>query len=163
MTTSIKEELDQAIKLEKKAYTDYVTSYSKVSITALVKGGIQLEKAASIVKEACLSDAIATRISNSISLLEKIANYVDSVETKLEGLQQFAEQVKEAEEIHASKPMNKLAQIGFSDEELAYINSLPDTIIEKVANVTTRPWEMGGGVGMAIEGDMDPLLAFLLS
>ena len=148
--------------MEKKAYFEYVKSFSSASIAALVKGGMGLEKAASVVKEACQKDVKAIKLSEASNIFEKVAEHVSMLETKLEELEKFAEKVEETKAIEESTPLNKLASIGFSKEELAYMNSLPENLIEKVASIGGKPWEMGGAVGFPRE-KTDPLLEFILS
>lgn len=160
--TTLVEQLSQAAELEKKAYFEYVKSFSSAGIAALVKGGISLEKAASVIKEACQKDTKAIRLSEASNLFEKVAEHVTNLETKLSELEKFAEKVEETKAIEESTPLNKLASIGFSKEELAYMNSLPENLIEKVASIGGKPWEMGGAVGVARE-KTDPLLEFILS
>lgn len=160
--TKLVEQLSQAAELEKKAYFEYVKSFSSSGIATLVKGGVSLEKAASLVKEACQKDAKAIRLSEASNLFEKVAEHVAELEAKLEELEKFAEKVEEEKTIEESTPLNKLASIGFTKEELAYMNSLPDNLVEKVASIGNKPWEMGVGVGVARE-KTDPLLEFILS
>ena len=159
--TTIVEQLTQAAELEKKAYFDYVKSFSSSSIASLVKGGVQLEKAASMVKEACEKDKRALSLRANSEAFEKAAEYVKGLEANLKELQKFAQVIEKEKEIEESTPLNKLANIGFTKEELTYMSSLPENLVEKVASIGGQPWEMGSGVGMAAEA-MDPLLAFIL-
>ena len=160
--TTIVEQLKQASEMEKKAYVEYVKSFASSGIASLVKGGVALEKAASIVKEACITDSRASKLMATSQAFEKAAEYIAELETKLVELEKFAEQTATEKTIEDSTPLNKLASIGFSKEELTYINSLPENLVEKVASMGSKPWEMGSGVGMPRE-KTDPLLEFILS
>ena len=159
--TTIVEQLTNAAELEKKAYFEYVKSYSSAGIAALAKGGLSLEKAASIIKEACEKDSKATNLKATSMIFEKAAEYVKHLEAELGELKKVAEEVEKEKKIEESQPMNKLANLGFSKEELAYMASLPENLVTKVASIGSKPWEMGGGVGMARE-KTDPLLEFIL-
>jgi hypothetical protein len=159
--TTIVEQLTSAAELEKKAYFEYVKSYSSAGIAALAKGGLSLEKAATIIKEACQKDSKALNLKTTSLIFEKAAQHISHLETELGELKKVAEEVEKDKKIEESQPMNKLASLGFSKEELAYMASLPENLVTKVASIGTKPWEMGGGVGMARE-KTDPLLEFIL-
>jgi hypothetical protein len=160
--TTIVEQLKQASEFEKKAYVEYVKTFASSGIATLVKGGVPMEKAASMVKEACVSDSKAGKLMATSQVFEKAAEYIIELEEKLAKLEKFASEMQEEKAIEESTPLNKLASIGFSKEELTYINSLPENLVEKVASMGSKPWEMGSGVGMARE-KTDPLLEFILS
>ena len=160
--STVVEQLTAAASLEKKAYFDYVKSFSSSSITSMVRGGVALEKAAAIVKEACVKDATASKMASTSSVLEKASEYIQELENKVASLEKFAEQAEEEKRIEESTPLNKLASIGFTKEEIAHIGSLPENLIEKMASFQASPtWEMGSGVGISRE-KTDPLLEFLL-
>ena len=160
--TTIVEQLTTTAELEKKAYFEYVKSFSTAGISSLAKGGMSIDKASALVKEACLKDSRAVSMRNSSLMLEKTAEYVKTLENELGELKKFASEVETEKQIEESTPMNKLASIGFTKEELAYINSLPEHLVTKVASIGSQPWEMGGGVGIPRE-KTDPLLEFILS
>lgn len=160
--SKIIEQLKSAAELEKKAYFEYVKAFSSSGITALVKGGIGLEKAAAMIKEVCEKDTKANSLKAASNIFEKTAEYVKNLEDQILELEKFAKEVEKEKEIEESTPLNKLASLGFSKEELTYMNSLPENLVEKVASIGSKPWEMGGGVGMARE-KTDPLLEFILS
>ena len=159
---NIVEQLSSAAGMEKKAYFDYVKAYSSSAIAALVKGRVSLEKAASLVKETINSDSRANSLKTNCAVLEKAAEYVASLETKVSELEKFAQATDQEKKIEESTPMSKLANIGFSKEELTYMASLPENLVEKVASIGSKPWEMGSGAGFARE-KTDPLLEFILS
>ena len=156
--TTIVEHLQNAAEIEKKAYFEYVKSYSTAGITSLAKGGLALEKAASMVKEALQKDIKATSLYTNTQIFEKSAEYITELETKLQSL----EKVAKNQEISESQPLSKLANIGFTKEELSYMSSLPENLVEKVASIGSQPWEMGTGAGFKRE-KTDALLEFILS
>ena len=160
--TTIVEQLTHTAEMEKKAYFEYVKSFSTAGISSLAKGGMAIDKASALVKEACLKDSRAVSMKNSSLMLEKTAEYVKTLEDELGELKKFAKEIKTEKQIEESTPMSKLASIGFTKEELAYINSLPENLVTKVASIGSQPWEMGGGVGIPRE-KTDPLLEFILS
>src|ERR1022692_3832476 len=103
--TTIVEQLKHASELEKKAYVDYVTTYSTASITQLAKGGLAFEKAAFIVKEAVQKDSKANTFMINSNIFEKSAEYITELEQKLLSLEKVAKE----QEISNSQPLNKLA------------------------------------------------------
>jgi hypothetical protein len=160
--SKIIELLEKAASLEKKAYYDYVKSFSSSSIASLVKSGVSFDKASSLVKEACESNPRVKALSTSVLTFEKMAEYIKETETKLDELEKIAEKVEIEEKIESSEPLNKLAKIGFTQEEIEKISELPENLISKVASVGSKPWELGSGVGIPRE-KTDPLLEFLLN
>lgn len=154
--------LNKAAELEKKAYTDYVTSFSSSSIAALVKGGVAFEKAASLVQEACESDSKLHSLMANIVAFEKAAEYIEEQDARIAELEKIASEVKSVEEIIAEDTsFNKLASAGFTKEEIEMMAQLPENLLTKVASAGSQPWEMGGGVGIPRE-KTDPLLEFII-
>jgi hypothetical protein len=160
--TTLVEQLTNAAELEKKAYFEYVKSFSTAGITVLAQGGLTLEKAAELIGIACQNDGKAISLKTNSMIFEKAAEHVKNQEAIITELQKFAQEVEQEKKIEGSTPMSKLADIGFTKEELTYISSLPENLVTKVASIGSKPWEMGGGVGMARE-KTDPLLEFILS
>ena len=154
----------RSLELEKQAYFDYVSAYSSSGITSLVRGGMEFEKAASIVEEAVQKDATAIDIRNRADVLEKVASHVLGLEARISELEKEAKEAGEAEVRKNDPVFEKLASLGFSAEEIeAMSESLPDSLIEKVASTTATdnaPWGLGAGTGRAIE-EMDPMVRFL--
>lgn len=151
--------LKQAASMEKKAYTEYVTSFTSAGIATLVKGGVSFEKAAELIKAACEQDSKALQLSTGHVAFEKAAEYIEQLEVKVGDLEKSAEK---AEEVKESEPMNKLASIGFTKEELEMMAQLPENLMTKVASAATEPWNMGSGAGVPRE-KTDALLEFILS
>lgn len=155
--------LNKALELEKKAYIDYVTSFSSSGIAALVKGGVAFEKAASLIQEACSSDGKAQSLASNIAIFEKVAEYIDQQDARIQELEKSASEIKQEVEsrIDPENPLNKLASIGFSKEEIEMMAELPDNLLTKVASANSQPWELGGGAGFPRE-KTDPILEFIL-
>lgn len=155
--------LNKAAELEKKAYTDYVTSFSSSSIAALVKGGVPFEKAASLVQEACEADSKLHGLMANIVAFEKAAECIEEQSARIEELEKIAEETHERVEasLDEHNPLNKLASVGFTKEEIEMMSQLPENLITKVASAGSQPWEMGGGVGIPRE-KTDPLLEFII-
>lgn len=162
--TTIAENVAKLAELEKVAYVDYVKSMSSSAIVALVEGGMEFEKAASIVEEAVQKDATAIDIRNRADVFEKVASHVLGLEARISELEKEAKEAGEAEVRKNDPVFEKLASLGFSAEEIeAMSESLPDSLIEKVASTTApdnAPWGLGAGTGRAIE-EMDPMVRFL--
>jgi hypothetical protein len=160
--SQITEQLKQASSLEKKAYFSHVKAFSSSMISTLVQGGLSLEKAASLTKEACLKDQKAASLQVNAEAFEKAAEYVEELESKVTELEKVAGQLQTEQDIEQSAPLNKLAAAGFTKEEVTYMNSLPEELLSKVASLGSQPWEMGSAVGVARE-KTDPMLDFLLN
>lgn len=155
--------LQRAAEMEKKAYTEYVTSFTSSGIMGLVQGGVDFDKASGIVKEACDSNSTLAGIKANIEAFEKTAEYIQELESKIEDLEKAAALAPVLEKEKAEKigPMSKLASAGFSEEEINMISQLPENLMTKVANVGSQPWDMGGATGIPRE-KTDPMLEFLL-
>ena len=153
--------LKQASELEKESYTNYVTSFTSSGISTLVKGGIAFEKAANFIKEACEKDSKLNSIKANIMAFEKAAEYIEDQDIRISELEKIASEVKEVQATSEDSPLNKLAAIGFSKEEIELMSDLPENLLTKVASSNSQPWEMGGGVGLQRE-KTDPLLEFII-
>ena len=162
--SKIVEELQQAAELEKKAFYDYVKAFSSSAIAGLVTGGMEFEKAAELVKQACDLDPKANGFKTNALMFEKTAEHVAGLETQVSELSKVAEQFQETKANDESNPLNKLASAGFTAEEIEYMSTLPENLLEKVASgsQSNSAWEMGSGVGVARE-KTDPLLEFILA
>jgi hypothetical protein len=154
--------LTKSAELEKQAYFNYIKSFSSAGISALVKGGMQFDTAAGYIKAAAMKDATISQMGEKVQVLEKTAEYVLNLETKLEGLEKIAAEYKQEEKVMESEPLTKLAGLGFSRDEVEQLSSLPEDLIQKMASVGSQPWELGTGAGMKRE-QTDPLLEFILS
>ena len=152
--------IKQNVELEKKAYSEFVKEMTSAGIQAGVQAGLPFEKAASLVETACKeSEELELRAIN-FQLLEKAAETIEALELKVAGLEKAAGVI---EHRTANKePLNKLAQLGFTEEEIEAMEQVNSGLLNKVANASSAPVEMGTRVGPAIE-KMDPLLHFLLS
>lgn len=159
--SQIVEQVKNKVELEKKAYFEYVKSFSGSSIATLVQGGIAFDRAAELTKQACEVDARAVGMLSTIAAFEKVAEYVEQLEVKVSELEKSAGVLEAEVKAATSEPLNKLASIGFTKEEIEQISMLPENLQEKVASVNSQPWEMGAGAGIPRE-KTDPMLEFLI-
>lgn len=100
------------------------------------------------------------KLTTLVLVLEKTAAYVESLEALVDELQAKINTSPETEkqaEIH-----KKLGSIGFTEEEIEALSNVPEDLLNKVASVSSEPWELGKGVGFARE-KTDPLLEWILS
>lgn len=154
--SNVVELLNQAYTMEKKAYTDYVTNMTTSGIVNLVQAGVEFNKASQLIKEACEQHPTVNQFLLTQAVFEKAASYIAELEDKLS---QVEVEVK-------AEPLEKLAQKGFSEEELEQMSNLSGNLIEKIASSSTGEpaWGMGQGVGVGIQVDkMDPITAFAMS
>lgn len=159
--SQVVEQLTKIASQEKKAYYDYVKAFSSAGIAALVRGGVEFEKAAGIVKEACGKDLKISQLADTVQVFEKTASYVLDLENQVSSLEKIAGKLETEAKIEHSDPLSKLASVGFTQEELEHMSHLPENLIEKVASQGSQPWEMGAGVGFQRE-KTDALLEFIL-
>lgn len=151
--------LHQNAEIEKKAYSQFVESFTSASIQAAVKAGIPFEKAASLVKQACEQESSELDIrAVNFTLMEKAAEEILRLEAVMADLEKSASVLARKEEV--KEPMSKLAQLGFSEAELAAMQSVDAGILEKVANLTAAPASLGTPVGIQRE-KTDPILDFV--
>ena len=150
---NVTELLKKASSLEKEAYFNYVKGFSSSGIATLVNNGVPFGTATAIIKQACeQSEKAKAFLINSLAF-DKAAEYIAELEER---------PIKEVIEKKAeSTPLNKLAALGFSEEEIEMMSQLPENLITKVASTTAEPWAMGTGVGMARE-KTDPLIDWIL-
>ena len=151
----MKDILLQNLELEKRAFGEFVSSFVSKGISTMVEAGVDFDSASTMVKQACNENLRVTEMKSHIDLLEKTASYITSLESKLES---YVEPIK-------NKSLEKLAEHGFSGEDLEQISNLPENILEKVAglgNIETA-WGMGSPVGPELQTDkQDPITVFAL-
>jgi uncharacterized protein YggU (UPF0235/DUF167 family) len=149
---------------EKRAHEEYVKDFSTSTIKHLVEGGVDREKANQITKEACLRDDNLKRSIAKAVILEKAAQYIDALEEENTKLQVKINEspVEKQAETELPVHLRQLKNLGFSDEEIHALDGVPQTVIEKVAAAASEPYELGRGVGPAVD-KMDPFLEFILS
>lgn len=162
--SKISEQLVKYAQEEKQANEEYIQDFSSVTIAHLVQGGVARDKAMLLVKEAVLRKEDLVKSITRANVLEKTAKYIEALEEENVKLQakistESPEQTKQAEIPESHK---KLAALGFSPEEIEAMKDVPEKVLEKVADVTSQPWELGRGVGPAVK-EMDPLLSFILN
>lgn len=155
--------LKKASDMEKKAFLEYATSFTSAGITALVKGGLDFNKASTLIKQACEKDSVIQSLNANIQAFEKSAEYIAELEAKVGGLEKVAQETNlTVAKLDDNNPMSKLAALGFDEEQIRIMSELPDNVLTKIANVNSQPYEMGGGVGIPRE-KTDPLLEWLVS
>jgi hypothetical protein len=138
--------------------------------------GVDIEQAVALVKAAGVNvrelaafDASTPEVDTAtIDLLEKAAQYIESLESELaaknEELEKLAHEVVESkiEEVKLPEAFEKLATAGaFTFEDLEALRAVQPELLHKVASVVDEPWEMGRGAGIA-RPKTDPLLEFML-
>lgn len=151
----------------------------KEAFDTLTYGGIDVEKAASLVKAANINVRelegfdVSTQEESTADILEKIAAYVESLEAeRVDLLEKIANAPVEVREVikevqveapTMSEPMAKFASSGvFTYEDLEALRNVPEDVLTKIASVSEEPWGLGHGEGMTKVAS-DPLLDFILS
>lgn len=161
--SKIADSLKSYASVEKQAHEEYIKDFTAVAIAQLVQGGVDREQANLLAKEACFRNEELVKAIKHTNILEKVAEYLVSLEDEVANLQAKISTSPEQNEKQAEIPehLKKLSSLGFTDEEIEHLQSVPQSLIEKVAGAASEPWEMGRGVG-ASNQRMDPLLDFLL-
>lgn len=161
--SKISEQLIKYAQEEKQAHEEYVKDFSSATIAHLMQGGVEKEKALLLTKEACLRDENLVKSISKAVVLEKVAAYITAIEEENLKLQaKISTQADEKQAEEMPEHLKKLAQLGFSDDELEALKDVPGKVLEKVAGAAGEPWEMGKGVGPAVQ-KTDPLLDWILS
>lgn len=150
----------------------------KEAFDALTYSGIDVEKAASMVKAANINVReltgfeVSTQEEAMADVLEKVAAYVKSLEVeKAELLEKIANAPVEVREVikevqveaePVSEPLAKFASTGaFTFEDLEALKNVPEDVLTKMASISEGPWGLGHGSGMSRPVG-DPLLNFIL-
>lgn len=155
--------LGEASALEKKACSEFISNFTQAGIVELVNGGFTFEKAASTMRQVCENNSTLIGRQLNVAAFEKAAEYIQELESKVAELEKLAEHTDLETQKHDEKnPLSKLAGLGFSEEEISIMAQMPSDLVEKVASVNSKPWEMGNAVGMPRE-KTDPLLEFILN
>jgi len=154
--------LKQSAELEKTAQYEYIRDYTASTMAHLMKAGVPHEKAAFFAREACMNNKDLVGIIKRASLLEKTAEYMAELETKIETLGVAIEKKAEDSKVELPEHLQKLSNLGFSQEEIDAIQEMPNELVEKVASAVTEPWSMGKAAGVAL-AEEDPLLKFIMS
>ena len=148
---------------EQAEHKEYLKDFSTATMAHLVQGGLDREKAASITKEACLRDETLVKSVNRAFVLEKVAEYIDQLESDNAKLQvKISEMPVEKQAEEQPEAMKKLASIGFTAEEMESLKDIPESVLDKVAAVGSQPWELGHGAGPRVD-NVDPLLSWILT
>jgi Asp-tRNA(Asn)/Glu-tRNA(Gln) amidotransferase C subunit len=95
---------------------------------------------------------------NLADTLEKIAEYIDELEAENSTLEKSA---AENPKPYKNEVHEKLASIGFSEEEIEAMEQMPEAVMQKVASVADQPWSLGQAAGPKRE-KTDPFLEFLV-
>lgn len=103
-----------------------------------------------------MSNVDLTRLA---TVLEKSAEYVGELETRVKDLEQQLE--KAALEKDAGL-VTSLKEKGFSDEDIAGLRTLQRGTLEKVATAESKAWDIGAGHQKSAS-QLDPIMAFILN
>jgi hypothetical protein len=148
--------------------------FEKEACNQLVMSGIDIDTAVSMVKAAgqaglnlkeMTSYTPEIEVDPTVELLQKVASYVEALESELDTLKQDFEQKAEYDnafsEVVLPDSIIKAASTGaFTNEDLAALQKMDQEVITKVASVMEQPWEMGRATGMS-RPQTDPFLEFL--
>jgi hypothetical protein len=142
----------------------------KEAINAMATAGVDVEKAASMVKAAGinLKDLVsyAPEIEAphpSIELLQKAAHYIESLEAEVEDLKGDLEKSASVVEVNLPEQITKAASVGaFTSADLVELQKIQPELLQKMASAMEEPWSMGSGSGTAA-ASVDPLAAWLMS
>lgn len=103
----------------------------------------------------------SNELFNLADALEKVAEYIEELETENESLEKTAS----TQEVLPSKSEvelhDKLASIGFTDEEIEAMDQMPKSVMTKMASISEQPWTLGEPTGVKRE-KTDPFLEFLV-
>lgn len=162
--SKISEQLVKYAQEEKVAHEAYVKDFSTAAIAHLTQGGVGRDKAILLTKEACFRNSKLVASISKANILEKVAQYIEAIEDEnIKLAAKIETQTTESKPIEMPEHLKKLAALGFSDEELKSMESVPTSVLEKVAKTAENADEfgLGRGVGPRV-AQMDPLLEFLL-
>ena len=125
----------------------------------LVKtAGVDLSKATSFTPELTQEEILADKLEKAASYAWDLEQKIADLETKLEAAQQAPQQASTFPDV-----ITKLASAGaFTAEDLAALQSMPETTLHKIAAASETPWQMGKAAGVRGRG-VDPLTDWLLS
>lgn len=143
----------------------------KEACSVLVQSGVDVEQAVAMVKAANVNVkdiAVPTQEYNpAVELLKQAAEYIEMIEAKNAELQDQLEQeiekiAKDNTVSELPEPIQKAAKLGvLTAEDLAELENVHASTLEKIANQIEQPWDMGHAVGHA-RPVTDPLLEFIL-
>jgi hypothetical protein len=160
--SKISEQVLKYAQEEKQAHEEYIRDFTASTIAHLMQGGVDAEKAALLAKEACLKDDNLVKSVSKSVILEKVAQYIEALETENTKMAAKIETTPVEQKAERPEHLKKLAALGFTDEELDALENVPTDVMQKVASAASEPWEMGRGVGPAVD-KTDPLLSWILS
>jgi hypothetical protein len=164
--SKISEQLLKYAQEEKQAHEQYVKDFSTVAIAQLVQGGVERDKAIVLTKEACFRNSELVKSVTRANVLEKTAQYIEAIEEENVKLAAKLEAMPstESKPVQIPEHIKKLAALGFSEDELQAMESVPTKVLEKVAKVaeSADEFSLGKAAGLA-RPQTDPFLEFLLS
>lgn len=95
-------------------------------------------------------------LDNLAEIFEKAAEYIEELQAKIQ-------EKEEAEHrLQNSEHLDKLAGLGFSEDELKNLSTETLDKLTKMAGSAEPAWEIGAAYGVAAEDSLDPFTQFLL-
>jgi hypothetical protein len=127
----------------------------------------ELSKRAGFKETRSVTNSFSFNPEEVVLLIEKIAEYVDELEVKIESREDTITSLKsdleKAASVDTNDLVNALIEKGFSEEDASNLVALPKETLNKVASMAKgEPWEMGKGARPSADG-MDAFTKFLIS
>jgi hypothetical protein len=148
-------ELDQQ-DMEKEACSQL--TMAGIDIDTAVKmvkaAGVHLKDLASYESETLVEDT-------SSDLMQKAAQYIDSLEAEIDALTKSAQDNAYSEVVLPTSITKAASNGAFTNEDLAALQKMDSEVLTKIASVMEQPWEMGQASGYS-RPVTDPLLEFML-
>jgi hypothetical protein len=144
----------------------------KEAANVLMQNGVDAEQAVAMVKAAGINIRELTNYAPaksedhpSVELLKQAANYIDALEAEVAHVKEEKEEIEKAaqfEEVEMPASIAKAASVGaFTNEDLAELQKIDPTVLNKIASAMDEPWSLGSGTGYA-RPKTDPFLEFLV-
>jgi hypothetical protein len=174
------EHLKQAGYSEKDAryqVVQHIMEKEAASVLMSMKGidhedAVKLVKAANINVAELANISIEVETNPTVELLKQAADYVEALETQIEGFKLDIEKQANAHQSQLDhieavsnipETLQKVASSAkFTREDLEQLQRVAPETLQKVASAMEEPWGMGNGVGF-IRPKTDPFLEFLLN
>lgn len=134
--------LNEMIDREKAAQYAFIKGFTKAAMTSAMKSGKTTDEARELSRGA----------------LEKSAAFIERQDriTALEAA------VKASDPVHTQK-LEKLASVGFSEQDVQALEKMNPALLEKVAKVADQPWAFGEPSGQMTKKSGDALMDFILA
>lgn len=146
---------------------EFVAQTQSAAIEALVAQGISAQDAGDLVKSAeelqGLVPVVSVDLEHIADVLEKAAAYIEHLEQRDSEAQvklQIGEELSKEASLSVRQETEVLSGVGFSKDEVKMLSEIG--LLEKVANVSTVPWDMGQSSGRPAADSLDPLAKFCL-